>query len=145
MLSFHAKTMRFSKRNLYYSLIALSFLLGCKRSDPSVSRERFLGEFTAVQFSETFNRTRQFPVEIVSNGEPFSGAIFIKNFYNQGMEARARVDFFSFVIPLQRIDSFEIEGIGRLGVGEIIMDYTVENVLDDTVPIDVCRTVLSTQ
>lgn len=131
------------KQSLFTALVII-VLSGCKPFyEHPDTRESFIGLYTAVEYSETYDVTNEFSMRISNNGAEDDPDIIISNFNNSGEEIRARVAFFEFRIPRQRIGDFNIEGSGRLGVDEVIMDYTLENALDAQAPINLINAVLT--
>lgn len=119
-------------------------LSGCKQFyEHPDTRESFIGLYTAVEVSETYNQTNEFPMRITNNGAEDDPGIIIYNVRNEGIELRARVAFFEFSIPRQRRGDYIIEGSGRMGVNEVIVEYRMENVLDDTEPVNILNVVLT--
>lgn len=130
------------KQSLFI-LVAIIMLTGCRQFyEHPDTRESFIGVYNATEFSETYNVTNVFPMHITNNGAEDDPGIIITNFSNLGEEVRARVTFFEFRIPRQRIGDFNIEGSGRLGVNEVIIDYTMENALNREAPINILTATL---
>ncbi len=123
-------------------LISFFCIASCSKKFED-NRDDFSGNYQVEQFSETFNEVDQFAVEIVPTRDEHFDGVYIKNFYGAGIVVEADVERFSFVIKRQRIADFIIEGSGRLGVNEIIMSYTVENMSSENVVVDVCTAVLT--
>lgn len=131
------------KQSLFI-LLAIIMLSGCRQFyEHPDTRESFIGLYNAVEYSETYDMTNEFPMVINNNGAEDDPDIIISNFNNLGEDVRARVAFFEFRIPRQRIGDYNVEGRGRLGVDQVIIDYTLENALDAQAPINVIKAVLT--
>lgn len=127
-----------------FLLLAIFMLSGCRTFyEHPDTRQPFIGLYTAVQTSETYNTVEEFPMRISDNGAEDDPDIILYNVNNGGIELRARVAFFEFNIPRQRRGDYIVEGSGRMGVDQVIIDYMMTNVLDDEEPVNVLNVVLT--
>ncbi|MFY0594567.1 hypothetical protein [Roseivirga sp.] len=109
---------------------------------PFDNRDNFVGRFEAEEYSETYDQLSFFDMRIVRDSDDYGNAIYIRNFYAQGIEVYAEVNGRRITIPRQAIDGYVIEGTGRLENGEIYLTYAVDDTFSANNRTDFCNTVL---
>lgn len=128
-------------------LLILSVLIFLSSCDvwlvevPYDSRDNFTGRFNVEEYSETYDVLTKYNVRIVKDGDPYSNAIYIRNFYGADLEILGEVVGDRLIIPHQSIDGYVIEGTGRIEYGDLVMTYSVNDYYDNNGLVDFCNTV----
>lgn len=116
-------------KNLYFLLfIALGSCQIILYEEPSYydSRDDLVGRYEIEEYSETTERYYSYNIEILKSCCD-SDKVYIRNFYDVGIEVVAEFDGYKLIIPRQYIDDYEIEGTGRLNGSEVTLSYIVRN------------------
>ncbi|OEK04499.1 hypothetical protein [Roseivirga misakiensis] len=108
---------------------------------PFDNRDNFVGRYEAEEYSETYDQLSFFDMRILRDSDDFSNAIYIRNFYAQGIEVYAEVNGRNITIPRQVVDGFVVEGTGRLENGDVFLTYSVDDTYSNG-RTDFCNTVL---
>ena len=87
-------------------------------------RDMFTGIFDLEEWSQTFQATKLYEVQIVKSLYA-DNRIFIRNFYCDGLEVEAFISGNTFVIPEQIIGPYLISGQGQIRGDELYMEYYV--------------------
>jgi len=85
-----------------------------------------VGRYELDEYSETTEYYYTYTIEIVKSCCD-SDEVYLRNFYDVGLEVVARFDGYKLIIPRQYIDDYEIEGTGRLDSSELSLSYIVRN------------------
>lgn len=113
---------------IYATLAILSvlFIVACQAFVPKPvdQRDKFTGSFNASENSYSLQTTNTFKIIISKSAEPDS-LIYIKNFYNAGLEVTANVSGNKISIPLQVASNYKIEGIGSINGTQLTLTYNV--------------------
>jgi len=129
------------------ALLGISFLILISSCDYVIleefydPRDEFTGRFDTEEYSETLDVYTYFDVFIVKDADPYSNVVYIRNFYGADIEIFAEVNGGKLVIPRQRNGFYQIEGIGSIDRGDIVMSYTVEDTDPRSRFVDYCSTV----
>ena len=89
-------------------------------------RDDLVGRYELDEYSETTEFYYTYNIEIVKSCCD-SDEVYLRNFYDVGLEVVARFDGYKLIIPRQYIDDYEIEGTGRLDGSELSLSYIVRN------------------
>ena len=90
------------------------------------SRDELVGRYELDEYSETTEHYYSYTIEIVKSCCD-DNEVYIRNFYDVGIEVVARFDGYKLVIPRQYIEDYEVEGTGRLDASELSISYVVRN------------------
>lgn len=90
------------------------------------NRDELIGRYELDEYSETTELYYTYHIRIEKSCCD-SDEIYIRNFYDVGLEVVARFDGYKLDIPRQYIDDYEIEGTGRLSGSELTLSYIVRN------------------
>lgn len=104
-------------------------------------RNQFTGRFDTEEYSETLDVFSYYDVSILKDADPYSNVIYIRNFYDAGIEIFGEVNGSKLTIPRQQNGYFVVEGIGSIEYGELVMSYTVEDSDPGNRFVDYCSTV----
>ncbi len=133
-------------KHILLPLCCLAVLLsGCDidiYDTPYDPRQNFVGYYEAEEFSETYGVVSYYELDILTDNDPYSNRIYLRNFYGYPIEVFARVSGNRFTIPRQEIDGLIIQGTGRVNGNEIAMTYSVQDLADRRAVTDFCNTVL---
>lgn len=88
------------------------------------ARDAFLGYFDLEEYSYNFQATHFYEVNISKSSRP-DNAIFISNFYCDGLVVEAWVNGNTFVIPEQYVGNYYITGSGNINGDRLLMDYNL--------------------
>lgn len=102
------------------------------------SRNKFVGYYDVEEYSETFNDMTYYEIRISKSR--YDREIYIDNFYAADLRVYAIVSFDDIRIPFQVVDGYEIEGTGTLEHRELILNYRVFDLYNNTMA-DYCETV----
>lgn len=108
---------------------------------PYDSRDNFTGRFTVEEYSETYDILTKYNVRIVKDADPYSNAVYIRNFYAVDVEIFGEVNGDRLSIPRQVVDGYIVQGTGRLDYGDLVLSYSVEDTYDNSRLVDFCNTV----
>ena len=89
-------------------------------------RDDFVGYYEVEEYSETTNEYFHYEIDIVKSCCT-DNEVLIRNFYDVGLEVRARVNGYRLTIPRQYIGNYEIEGTGRIENSRLSLSYVVRN------------------
>ena len=101
------------------------------------SRNKFVGYYDVEEYSETFNDMSYYEIRISKSR--YDREVYIDNFYASDLRVYATVSFEDIRIPFQVVDGYEIEGTGSLHHNELILNYRVLDLYNNTVA-DYCET-----
>lgn len=116
-------------KKLYFLLfIALGSCQIILFDEPSYYDDRndLVGRYELDEFSETTELYYTYNIEILKSCCN-SDEVYIRNFYDVGIEAVASFDGYKLIIPRQFIGDYEVEGTGRLNGSELTLSYIVRN------------------
>lgn len=116
-------------KNLYFLLfIALGScqIIVYDDLDYRDGRDDLVGEYKLDEYSETTEYYYTYTIEIVKSCCDIN-EVYIRNFYDVGLEVVAQFDGRRLIIPRQFIEDYEIEGTGKLNGSEITLSYIVRN------------------
>lgn len=128
-------------------LLILSVLIFLSSCDvwlvevPYDPRDNFTGRFNVEEYSETYDVLTKYKVRIVKDGDAYSNAVYISNFYGEDLEILGEVVGDRLIIPHQSINGYVIEGTGRIEYGDLVMTYSVDDYYDNNGLVDFCNTV----
>ncbi len=116
-------------KNLYFLLFVV--LGSCQiviYDEPSYydNRDEIIGRYELDEYSETTELYFTYNIEILKSCCD-SDEVYIRNFYDVGIEVIAYFDGHKLTIPRQYIDDYEVEGTGRLNGSELTLSYIVRN------------------
>lgn len=129
------------------ALLGISFLILISSCDYVIleeiydPRDQFTGRFDTEEYSETLDTFTYYDVFIEKDADPYSNVVYLRNFYGADIEIFAEVNGNKLVIPRQRNGFYQIEGIGSIDRGDIVMSYTVEDTDPRSRFVDYCSTV----
>lgn len=109
---------------------------------PYDARLNFVGYYEAEEYSETYGDITVYDMDILSDENPYSNDIYLRNFYGLGIEVFAIVNGDRFTIPKQEVNGLLIQGTGRLNAGEILMTYSVQDLTRPGLETDFCNAFL---
>lgn len=89
-------------------------------------RDDLVGHYELDEFSETTELYFTYNIEILRSCCN-SDEVYIRNFYDVGLEVVALFDGYKLIIPRQFIGDYEVEGTGRLKGSELTLSYIVRN------------------
>ena len=104
------------------------------------SRDQIVGHYNAEEYSETYNDNLYYDMH-VSKSSRDSDEIYLNNFYGSNIRVYGYLSYGSITIPLQVIDGYEIEGVGRVTGSDISLSYRVKDRVSNT-RTDFCDTML---
>lgn len=106
--------------------------------DPAFDpRNQVVGGYQVQEYSETYNASLSYYLTISRSG--YGNDIYLENFYNAGIAVRAQFSNSKVYIPLQRVDGYEVEGVGTLYGTSLSLSYKVRDTYSHHAP-DFCRT-----
>jgi len=99
-------------------------------------RDRVTGSYQLEEHSQTYNDFTRYFISIHKTGS--YDEVIIENFYNAGVNVRATVVYDKIYISRQRVNGYEIEGIGTRYGNEIDFSYHVRDTYSYNNPTDYC-------
>ena len=128
-------------------LLILSVLIFLSSCDvwmvevPYDSRDNFIGRYSVEEYSETYELLTKYNVRIVKDSDPYSNAVYIRNFYGVDIEILGEVVGDRLHIPYQSINGYVVEGTGRIEYGDLVLTYSVDDYYDNSRLVDFCNSV----
>ena len=116
-------------KNLYFLLfitLGSCQIIVYDELDYRDGRDNLVGQYELDEYSETTEYYYTYTIEIVKSCCDIN-EVYIRNFYDVGIEVIAQFDGHRLIIPRQYIDDYEIEGTGKLNGSEITLSYIVRN------------------
>lgn len=98
-------------------------------------RDALVGYYYVEEYSDTYYEYFHYSISI-NKGSAYD-QVWLHNFYDVDISVRAYVDGNRITIPFQRVDGYEVEGVGTIHTGDIHLSYTVYDVYQGG-PTDYC-------
>jgi len=132
-------------KKLFLLILPVLFLTSCEIYIDEEPRRRddrnlFTGHYRIEENSDTYGVITEYSIEITKSYNSRS-RIYIRNFYDSGIEVFANVSGDRFTIPLQVVNGYEISGRGYLYGSEIELIYDVVDLESYRLVIDYCEAV----
>jgi hypothetical protein len=125
-------------RILFIALVALLSSCNLMIIEPAFDdRDRITGSFQLEERSQTYNDYSRYFIYIRKTG--VYDEVIIENFYSLGINIRAQVVYDKIYISRQRVNGYEIEGIGTNYGSKIEFSYHVRDTYSYNKPTDYCN------
>jgi hypothetical protein len=103
------------------------------------SRDKLVGYYDMEEYSETYNDYTYYAMRI-SKSSYDDGRIYLHNFYASNISIYAILEYGKIRIPNQRVNGYEVEGVGTLIGGDLSLNYSVKDFYERTYT-DFCETI----
>jgi len=100
-------------------------------------RDRITGSYQVEEYSQTYHEYARYFISIRKTGA--YDEVILENFYNAGINVRAHVVYDKIYIYRQRVNGYEIEGVGTYYGDEMEFSYQVRDTYSYNLPTDYCK------
>jgi hypothetical protein len=123
------------------SVLLLLITTGCYiDTDVYSPATRIAGSYEVEEWSESLGIQTYFEIYIYMDHYD-SDIVYIRNFYDVGIDVLAEVYGNRIRIPIQVVGQYEIHGSGSYYAGEISIDYSVRDIYNPTGFTDFCSAI----